>query len=299
MVSTQELVEALVERFPDDAQDLRDASETLQKQRLSSCDRLAKLNDSQWQRLEIPMGIEAILREAIEAIQRGEAAVADDAESASPGPAPMQAAEPQSRARQSHREEDDDELPLEPFESSMLPAREEEGLRRRAANGSSGRQRQPLIPTSGDSRGREREDTGARKEGGERKGLLSAMDLTPPDDLDLLWKSLLDDTLPPDKRAALMQSWEETPNGQDRYMMFLEYSSYLRKPEVTEEEKEERRKQLEPLMQEFGIHGGMGEESSWQGAFIWFLFVAIILFMAGIIYYVYVPTDALHDSSAL
>jgi len=297
MVSTQELVHTLVERFPDDAEDHGDALEALQKQRLNSCDRLAKLNDSQWQRLEIPMGIETILREAVEAIQRGEAALlAGDADAEPPEPAPVQAAEPQARTRR--RREEDDELPLEPFEPSPLPSQDEnEGLRRRGASG--GLQRQPLL---GDSRGVRqgpRQDSGTRKEGSERKGLLSTMDLTPPDDLELLWRQLLDDTLPPDKRAALMQSWEETGNDNDRYMMFLEYSSYLRKPEVTDEEKEERRKQLEPLMKEFGIHGENAEESSWQGAFIWFLFVAIILFMAGIIYYVYVPPDALHDTSAL
>jgi len=291
MVSTQELVEALVERFPDDAQDLREALETLQKQRLSSCERLAKLNDSQWQRLGIPMGIETILREGVDAILRGEAVLADTAGVTSLEPTPVQAAEPQPRARPSHREEDD-ELPLEPFEASELPSRNE-GLRRRGPSERS--QREPLIPT-----GREkRQDAAPRKEGSERKGLLSTVDLTPPDDLELLWRQLLDDTLPPDKRSALMSSWEEAGNDNDRYMMFLEYSSYLRKPEITDEEKEERRKQLEPLMKEFGIHGGPDDEPSWQGFFIWFLFVAIILFMAGIIYYVYVPPDALHDTSAL
>lgn len=292
MVSTQELVEALVERFPEDAQDLREALEALQKQRLSSCERLAKLNDSQWQRLEIPMGIETILREGVDAILRGEAVLADNSQADSLKPATVQAAEPQSRMQQLYREEEDDELPLEPFEPSELPS-QNEGLRRRGPSERS--QREPLIPT-----GREkRQDAAPRREGGERKGLMSTMDLTPPDDLELLWRQLLDDTLPPDKRAALMSSWADAGNDNDRYMMFLEYSSYLRKPEVTDEEKEERRKQLEPLMKEFGIHGGMDEESSWQGAFIWFLFVAIILFMAGIIYYVYVPPDALHDTSAL
>merc|ERR1719160_1231216 len=121
------------------------------------------------------------------------------------------------------------------------------------------------------------------------------MDLTPPDDLDELWQQLLEDTLPPDKRAALMDSWERAGDVQDQYMMFLEYSSYLRKPEVTEEEKEERRKQLEPLMKEFGIHSEE-EESSWQGALIWFIFVAVVLFIAGLIYYFNMSSETLHDS---
>merc|ERR1719408_897779 len=110
------------------------------------------------------------------------------------------------------------------------------------------------------------------------------MDLTPPADLEPLWQQLLEDTLPPDKRSALQESWEQAGSDHDRYMMFLEYSSYLRKPEITEEEKEERRKQLEPLMKEFGLKSE-DEESGFSTVLLWSIIIAVILFIAGVIYY--------------
>merc|ERR1712032_866760 len=135
---------------------------------------------------------------------------------------------------------------------------------------------------------------------GERKGVLSPMDLTPPPDLDLLWQQLLEDTLPPDKRAALQDSWKHTENENDRYMMFLEYSSYLRRPEISEEEKEERKKQLEPLMKEFGINSNDYEESGWQGFCIMLIIFALIAFIGIAVYYGVAKTDeALHDGQAL
>merc|ERR1719159_1093593 len=103
------------------------------------------------------------------------------------------------------------------------------------------------------------------------------MDLTPPPELDLLWRQLLEDCLPPDKRAALHKTWEEAGDDNDRYMMFLEYSSYLRKPEITEEEKAERRKQLEPLMQEFGLLAEE-EESGGQTMLLMALLVGLLCF---------------------
>mmetsp|Transcript_71087 Transcript_71087/g.123294 ORF Transcript_71087/g.123294 Transcript_71087/m.123294 type:complete len:295 (-) Transcript_71087:88-972(-) len=294
MVSTQELVEELIERFPDDQEDLNDALEILKKQRLTSCERLAKLNDSQWGRLGVPMGIETILRDAVEAVQRGAAVLAEEAEAPAPVPEPLPSAPPphlqRPRARQSGLD-DDGELPLEPFEP--------EGLRRRAGQGSSEPRPGASRNWSSDSGGGYEGPSQQKSGSGERKGLLSAMDLTPPPDLELLWQQLLEDTLPPDKRAALQDSWEQTGSDHDKYMMFLEYSSYLRKPEITEEEKEERRKQLEPLMKEFGLRSDMEEESAWQGAFVWCVLVAVILFVAGVVYYSYAQPEALHDSTAL
>lgn len=292
MVSTQELVQELIERFPDDQEDLNDALEVLKKQRLNSCDRLAKLNDSQWGRLGVPMGIETILRDAVEAVQRGAAALAEEAAAPAPVPEPPAPAPPpqpqRSRGRQSGLD-DDGELPLEPFEP--------EGLRRRGGQGSS--EPRPGASRSSNSGGGYEGSSQQKSAPAERKGLLSAMDLTPPPDLPLLWQQLLEDTLPPDKRAALQDSWEQTGSDHDKYMMFLEYSSYLRKPEITEEEKEERRKQLEPLMKEFGIRSDMEEESAWQGAFVWCVLVAVILFVAGVVYYSYAQPEALHDVQAL
>lgn len=278
MATTQQLISELVERFPEDADDLNEALELLQKQRLSTCDRLAKLNDSQWQRLGVPIGIEAILRDAIEALQREDVKPRDEQQSSSaPPPADTSVTARRPLPVQSVMQEDSDdgELPLEPVDI--------EGLRRRGGgNGSSG----PKRHTQQNSRENE------------RKGLLSPLDLAPPDDLDILWQQLLEDTLPPDKRAALQESWEQTPGDHDKYMMFLEYSSYLRKPEITEEEKEERRKQLEPLMKEFGLPTD-DEDPGWQGASIWCVVISVILFVAGLIYYSYAMPDPLHDTQVL
>jgi len=278
MATTQQLISELVERFPEDADDLNEALELLQKQRLSTCDRLAKLNDSQWQRIGVPIGIEAILRDAIEPLQREDVKPRDEQQSSSappPADTSLTARRPIPVQSVMQEDSDDGELPLEPVDI--------EGLRRRGGgNGSSGPKRHAQQ----------------KSQENERKGLLSPLDLAPPDDLDILWQQLLEDTLPPDKRAALQESWEQTPGDHDKYMMFLEYSSYLRKPEITEEEKEERRKQLEPLMKEFGLPTD-DEDPGWQGASIWCVVISVILFVAGLIYYSYAMPDPLHDTQVL
>ncbi len=43
-----------------------------------------------------------------------------------------------------------------------------------------------------------------------------------PPNLDELWENLLVDTLPPDKRDSVQAQWDQTPDENDRYMMFLE-----------------------------------------------------------------------------
>jgi hypothetical protein len=285
MATTQELIADLVESFPDDADDLQEALELLQKQRLTTCDRLAKLNDNQWQRIGIPIGIETILRDAVAAVLQDDAQVRPQSAQqvpAAPKPdASLAVRRPAVPAQSTtHEESDDDELPLEPVDI--------EGLRRRGGGSSNGGGSKQQAQRNGQNKG----------DSGERKGLLSTLDLTPPDDLDMLWQQLLEDTLPPDKRAALQESWEATPSENDKYMMFLEYSGYLRKPEITEEEKEERRKQLEPLMREFGLPTD-DEDSGWQGASIWCVIIAVILFVAGLIYYSYAMPEPLHDSQVL
>lgn len=72
MASTQSLLEVLSRRFPDDADELQEACTELLRQRLGTVQRLAKLNDSQWQRLNLPMGIEAIIREEVDAFDSGQ-----------------------------------------------------------------------------------------------------------------------------------------------------------------------------------------------------------------------------------
>lgn len=81
--------ETLVEKYPDDVDDLRDALQELQKQKITSVKRLQMLKDAQWQRLGLPMGVEMILREEAEAAAApGSAPAADVATSAS-APASM------------------------------------------------------------------------------------------------------------------------------------------------------------------------------------------------------------------
>merc|ERR1719203_1203521 len=107
-----------------------------------------------------------------------------------------------------------------------------------------------------------------------------------------MWQQLLEDTLPPDKRQVLQETWDSTKDPEDRYMMLLEYTSYLRKPEVTDEEKAERRKQLEPLMREFGLKVTDLEDASEEGSgVLWWLVFGMIFFVAGLIYYTYAQPD--------
>lgn len=47
-------------------------------------------------------------------------------------------------------------------------------------------------------------------------------------DVDEAWVRLLEDTLPPHKREALMKSYENEKDPSMRYNMLLEFSSYLR-----------------------------------------------------------------------
>ena len=49
-----------------------------------------------------------------------------------------------------------------------------------------------------------------------------------PQDVDDAWKRLLEETLPPEKQEALMETYLEEPDFRRRYNMLLEFSSYLR-----------------------------------------------------------------------
>ncbi|CAJ1401028.1 unnamed protein product, partial [Effrenium voratum] len=74
------------------------------------------------------------------------------------------------------------------------------------------------------------------------------------------------------------------------YMLFLEYSSYLRKQEVTEEEKAERRKQLEPLLKQYGLDNLTEQEQ--QGSCTWILMACLVLLAATVFYYYGMPTSS-------
>mmetsp|Transcript_12097 Transcript_12097/g.32421 ORF Transcript_12097/g.32421 Transcript_12097/m.32421 type:complete len:277 (-) Transcript_12097:121-951(-) len=271
--SLQELVNVLCERFPEDAEDLREALEVLLKQRVGSCERLARLGDAQWQRLNLPLGIEALLRDEAAAVL-AEAA----AEEAEP-PAPAAVGHLGGHSTRAAFD-DDGSLPLEEFES--------EGLHRRGG-GAQRKKQQPFrgFGSSSSPKGRLPPEEA------------EVSQLEPPEDLEALWQRLLEDTLPPDKRPVLQDAWISTKNAHDRYMMYLEYTSYLRKPEVTEQEKAERKKQLEPLMREFGLKSSDFEDSpEYTHGILWWIFFGVIFFLSGLIYYAYSQPDPLHDLQA-
>jgi len=212
-MSLHELFDVLIDRYPEDVEALQDAIGVLQQQRLTRIDRIARLNDAQWQRLGLPLGIETILRE--------EAALLRSVETAHVPPATG-------------------EVRLE-----------SEGLRRRGESDGT----RPSEP-------------------------VKSLDLPPPADLEFLWRRLLQDTLPEDKQAALQCSWDAITSEHDKYMMFLEYSSYLRKPDISEEDREQRRKELEPLMKEFGLKTEENHCTS-----VWCVTAAVVFAIIGAVYW--------------
>lgn len=309
MATTEELVNRLIEEYPEDAEDLRDALTVLLKQKLGSCERLARLGDNQWQRLAFPMGIESILMDTVSATQVSRQAPALATASAPPTRAPQpapssmeldaplrQAATTAAYPERSSGptrgfDEDNGELPLEDFEDgdTIEPYRPEGLHQRRGA------------PRQAQHARRGRTGGPAMEPGGRTSAppLLKPIDLQPPADLEALWHSLLEDTLPPDKRASLQSSWTNVRDPHDRYMMFLEYSSYLRQPEMSEEEKAARKKELEPLMREYGIKPDDEDDSGLQGTVLWWLVFGAVFLFAAIVYYAYTRPDPLHDLQTL
>lgn len=275
MASLQELVATLSELYPGDAEDLAGALEALHKQKLHSCDRLAKLNDSQWQRLQLPLGIEALLRDEVSKVSR------QAAPSQGTGVAPTASAPP--KPQRPAPVERHGEIALEEFEP------EDRLVRRRSR--------------PGDAAGRLLDGhAGPGKRKAQAAPAFKPLDLVPPDDLGELWEELMEESLPPDKRACLQETWDSASSDKERYMMYLEYASYFRKPEVSPEEREERRKQMEPLLHEFGIKSEYPEdEGHWVNAIAWVLFFAFISVLAGTIHYLYSTAEptALHDVQSL
>lgn len=329
--SLQELVDVLCGRFPEDAEDLREALDVLHKQRITTCERLARLGDGQWQRLALPLGIEALLRDEAAAVLAVALEPPAAAAALAPPPAggheapgvrgPRRAAE--VREVRADEEEDDDcddgdgvtaahgypgeelddgSLPLEDTIRQMTRAaaarhpedrrlRDEEdfrttGLHRRGVGGQRTRAERPASGSLSSTRRLPTSDPGGSG-------------WQPPEDLEALWQKLLEDALPPDKRKALQETWDSTSSMHDRYMMLLEYTSYLRKTEVTEDEKAERRKQLEPLLREFGLKNSDFEDTlDHSNGFLWWIFFGILFFIAGLIYYTHSNPDPLHDLQA-
>ncbi|CAE7227782.1 cgt [Symbiodinium natans] len=263
----KDFVSQLRDDHPEDAEDLGEALQVLRQQKINSLERLAKLTDGQWQRLNIPLGIESLLKE------EAEAALASSTGEES---APL-ASEASAKTAPERLERLVDEVQLEEELVS------ESGLYRRGA----GRVKMEAS----------RESDGRRSAQRAEPGMLGDMELTPPHNLPELWRELLEDTLPPDKRELLQASWDRAASDSERYMLFLEYSSYLRKQEVSEEDKAETRKQLEPLLKQYGLHEA--QESDSPGSAIWFMLVALVMVIAAVIWYSYAHAETEIEAQSL
>eukprot|EP00397_Hematodinium_sp_SG-2012_P058777 GEMP01074686.1.p1 GENE.GEMP01074686.1~~GEMP01074686.1.p1 ORF type:complete len:237 (+),score=51.02 GEMP01074686.1:59-769(+) len=218
-------LEGLAERYPSDAEDLEHAWTILHQQRIHTVDRLTKLGDSQWTRLNIPMGVEAIIREELNA------AVQQQYE-----PAPQE-------------------------ESTLRQRKKSGGLTMRSPKRQETQAQRPAYDT---------------------------LFLDPPANLDAQWNLLLVDTLPPDRRDLLQKSWNELAGRSDeQYMMFLEYSSYLRKPEIKQEDRERHEQKIEPLLRELGIPQRSEPDHDGNAGLWWIGMGAIAFFGFGFYYYFY------------
>jgi len=288
-VSTEDFIASLSERFPTDADDLREALEVFSKHRINSLERLTRLTDSQWQRLGLPLGTEALLRDEVQGA--APVNVIDDDQSyrqhSQHRVADQQQFEDVAKQRNS-AEACDSSLPLDEHGEIPLEPFEEEGLYRRGRKNGNMRVRE-----------RERNSNSSMPSSRPEKSKLLESELAPPADLEQLWQQLLEETLTPDRRGALQEAWQKIPGAHDKYMMFLEYASYLRKPELSEEDKIERRKQLEPLMREFGIGESMCEESPVPWMLVSGLTFSLLVFILGLVYYAFNHTEIVHDADAL
>ena len=66
----EELVKSLVEHNPDDRENLQDALNVLSTQHITTFDTLARLNDRQWKRLDLPIRIESMLHNEVLAVEK-------------------------------------------------------------------------------------------------------------------------------------------------------------------------------------------------------------------------------------
>mmetsp|Transcript_52608 Transcript_52608/g.113746 ORF Transcript_52608/g.113746 Transcript_52608/m.113746 type:complete len:252 (+) Transcript_52608:140-895(+) len=82
--SLADFFEELATRFPADVEDLRLALEELERHKVKSFERLSRFSDSQWQRLDLPLGIENLLREELKTWLERASSKAADSESHGP-----------------------------------------------------------------------------------------------------------------------------------------------------------------------------------------------------------------------
>lgn len=158
---------SLALQFPEEAEGLDAVLTSLGCERITNKQRLGQLTDAHWARLSIPLGLEALIREAL-----------------------VSSSEKQQKPLVGLTSSQNDFFPVEKsLCEEVRPEYSEESF--------------------------------------------PSLQLEPPEDLELRWTRLLLDTLPPDKRGPLWAQWDAADSSTERFMMFLEYSSYLGKGDNT------------------------------------------------------------------
>mmetsp|Transcript_37768 Transcript_37768/g.90716 ORF Transcript_37768/g.90716 Transcript_37768/m.90716 type:complete len:280 (+) Transcript_37768:22-861(+) len=279
MATLEGLVEYLSRENPDDAEDLAEALGVLQKQKLT-VPRLAKLTEAQWARLGFPLGVETLIQEAVQTVTQHTQAPA----------APV--AERSTSASLDFGEEDSSRV-SDP-DASAGPA--QAVLRQRRGGGgpspTSSSTLRPRIRLAG--RGSSEALVAKEKPDPQPDFQLQA-----PEDLDTLWQDLLADCLGPDKRASLQSAYEKCSTDSERYMMFLEYSSYLRKPQLSEEERKKRMAELDPILKQYGY----GDDEDGGGTLVlWVLVIGVLVIVFAGVYYAFSGEDShfpAHDETQL
>ncbi|CAD7923937.1 unnamed protein product [Amoebophrya sp. A120] len=302
--------DVLARQAPDDADAIVEAKARLEKQRIATVARLASLSDAHWQRIDIEIGVEALIRSTLEELQNRSAAEesVDHAgllqeRHTGGGQSGAGAADAELRLRKPHMNRSTQRGGTRTTGTTLLEhdERNEVNMLSSSYNGityekkfdfsssststsstaaaatqlfSDAEQQQLLLSQESDLRAGKsgfdfhsntaRPGAAAREEGhdldqsghlqtGTMNTTAPPFQLEPPENLEELWENLLLETLPPDKRDVLQQQWVDTPTVEEKFMMLLEYNSYLRRPHVSPEERAERRKQLAPLLAHYGI----------------------------------------------
>ncbi|CAD7974816.1 unnamed protein product [Amoebophrya sp. A25] len=274
----------LAESAPEDANAILEAQKKLEKQRIRSLDRLARLTDAQWQRIDVEIGVEGLIRSTLEELLASTACAKSPASSRGGGggarPTLLQengdaSDEQSSELRHRGRKISAENNPEDDVQNKRGSARRAYGMMlnsgeheartltdhapSRKYNHGSNKKDEELINVEYNDQvdGDEDDDpdlgSTADVSASTSSGPTPEINLEPPENLEELWENLLVETLPPEKRETLWRQWDETPTREDKFMMLLEYNSYLRRPEISEEERAERRRQLEPLLAKYGM----------------------------------------------
>jgi len=208
-----------------------------EKHKVTNFQRLLKLTDAQWSRLNLPLGVEASIRDAIsqefpnEQDEEGQQSLPQSNSNninRNSTNGPQMTSQPKFEKDKDHFFRQDANGDPDEFGEEDWGAEHTEGLRQRSCR-------------------RSTENDDAKED----YTPLINVPLDPPEDLHLLWEQLLEDCLPPDKRKYIMQTWNRCQDDRERYMMFLEYSSYLRSKHQTNAEKKQAQESLGPLINQY------------------------------------------------